>query len=67
MMIVVNTEILTDVWQRLLTGPRTSWVLFEHGTCVVLTAPDGDLAEQATEILREFGPVQQALPQETSG
>jgi hypothetical protein len=56
MMIVVNTETLVDVWQRLLTDPRKSWVLFEHGTCVVLTAPDGDLAEQATEILRKFGP-----------
>ncbi|CAM5725385.1 hypothetical protein SGLAM104S_05595 [Streptomyces glaucescens] len=36
---------------------RKSWVLFEHGTCVVVTAPEGDLAERATEILREFGPV----------
>ncbi|MEJ8646329.1 hypothetical protein WKI68_43885 [Streptomyces sp. MS1.HAVA.3] len=31
-------------------------MLFEHGTCVVLTAPDGELAEQATEILKKFGP-----------
>ncbi|MEU0084499.1 hypothetical protein [Streptomyces sp. NPDC006274] len=51
----VNTE-LTDVWRRLLADPGKSWVLFEHGTCVVLTAPDGDLAEQATEILKQFGP-----------
>ncbi|WP_399880716.1 hypothetical protein ACGH7X_01570 [Streptomyces sp. BBFR51] len=56
MMSAVNTEMLIDVWQRLLADPRKSWVLFEHGTCVVLTAPDGELAEQATEILREFGP-----------
>ncbi|MEU9133311.1 hypothetical protein AB0D08_35355 [Kitasatospora sp. NPDC048540] len=56
-MTAVNTEMLIEVWQRLLTGPRKSWALFEHGTCVVLTAPDGDLAEQATGILREFGPV----------
>jgi hypothetical protein len=62
MMIVVNTEILADVWQRLLTDPRKSWVLFEHGTCVVLTAPDGDLAEQATETLRKFGPVHAGSP-----
>ncbi|WP_316783980.1 hypothetical protein [Streptomyces sasae] len=62
MMIAVNTEILVDVWQHLLTDPRKSWVLFEHGTCVVLTAPDGDLAEQATEILREFGPVYAGSP-----
>lgn len=56
MMTAVNTEMLIETWQRLLDDPQKSWVLFEHGTCVVLTAPDGDLAEQATEILREFGP-----------
>ncbi|MGV9249532.1 hypothetical protein [Streptomyces sp. NPDC003710] len=57
MMTAVDTEILVNVWQRLLAAPRKSWVLFEHGTCVVLTAPDGELAEQATEILKKFGPV----------
>lgn len=57
MMIAMNAGLLTDVWRRLLADPRKSWVLFEHGTCVVLTAPDGDLAEQATTILAEFGPV----------
>ncbi|MFC9602802.1 hypothetical protein ACFTTN_04980 [Streptomyces niveus] len=56
MMFGVNTEILIDVWQRLLADPRKSWVLFEHGTCVVLTAPDGELAEQATDLLKKFGP-----------
>jgi len=53
----VNTDTLIDVWRRLLVNPRASWALFEHGTCVVLTAPDGDLSEQAEGILREFGPV----------
>jgi hypothetical protein len=57
MMIAVTTEMLVDVWHQLLADPRKSWVLFAHGTCVVVTAPEGDLAERATEILREFGPV----------
>jgi hypothetical protein len=39
-----------------------SWVLFEHGTCVVLPAADGDLAQQATDLLREFGPVHVGSP-----
>lgn len=56
MMTTMNAELLTDVWRQLLADPRKSWVLFEHGTCVVLTAPDGDLAEQATAILAKFGP-----------
>ena len=50
-MTAVDTEILVDVWQRLLADPHKSWALFENGTCVVLTAPEGDLAEQATELL----------------
>ncbi|MGW2823883.1 hypothetical protein ACWC24_23240 [Streptomyces sp. NPDC001443] len=61
-MTAVNTEMLKDMWRRLLTDPGKSWVLFEHGTCVVLTAPEGDLADQATGILREFGPVHAGSP-----
>ncbi|AWI32995.1 hypothetical protein [Streptomyces tirandamycinicus] len=52
----VNTETLTDAWRRLLADPHKSWVLFEHGTCVVLAAPEGALAEQATDLLSTFGP-----------
>jgi hypothetical protein len=58
MMAVVDTETLIDAWRRLLTGSGKSWVLFEHGTCVVVEDPGGDdLAERATGILREYGPV----------
>ncbi|MFT2014880.1 hypothetical protein ACMA1D_03380 [Streptomyces sp. 796.1] len=62
MMNRVDTEILIGVWRRLLVDPRKSWVLFENGTCVVLTAPDGDLAEQAIALLAEFGPVYAGTP-----
>ncbi|GAA1264098.1 hypothetical protein GCM10009665_61970 [Kitasatospora nipponensis] len=58
----MDAETLTKIWTRLLADPEKSWVLFEHGTCVVLTAPEGDLAEQATELLREFGPVHVGSP-----
>ncbi|MFJ1702859.1 hypothetical protein [Kitasatospora sp. NPDC088346] len=56
-MTTVDTETLVDAWQRLLVDPSKSWVLFEHGTCVVLPEPEGDLAAQAAGILGEFGPV----------
>ncbi|MEV4947861.1 hypothetical protein [Streptomyces sp. NPDC053755] len=55
-MAAVTTENLIDIWQRLLADPRKSWVLFEHGTCVVLSTTDEGLAEAATTILRQFGP-----------
>ncbi|WP_394426240.1 hypothetical protein [Streptomyces sp. SGAir0957] len=57
MMTGVDTETLIDVWQRLLSNSPKSWVLFEHGTCVVLSGPDGGLAQQATDLMKEFGPV----------
>ncbi|WP_369264939.1 hypothetical protein [Streptomyces sp. R35] len=34
-MTAVDTEILVDVWQRLLTDPRKSWVLFEQSEIAV--------------------------------
>jgi len=42
---------------RTALGGECTWVLFECGTVVVLTAPQGDLVQQATEILRREGPV----------
>ncbi|MFE9453776.1 hypothetical protein [Streptomyces sp. NPDC006739] len=59
-MATVDTEKLIDAWRRFLTGSGKSWVLFEHGTCVVLEQPAADLAAQAVDVLREFGPVQVA-------
>jgi hypothetical protein len=57
MMTTVDTENLIDAWRRLLAGSGKSWVLFEHGTCVVVDAPTAELADRAKDILREFGPV----------
>lgn len=46
-----------EAWRGIIHGPGKSWVLFENGTCVVLTEPGDDLAGQATALLREWGPV----------
>ncbi|MFJ9559248.1 hypothetical protein ACIRQQ_04285 [Streptomyces fuscichromogenes] len=59
-MTTVENQTLIDAWRRLLTGSGKAWVVFEHGTCVVLEHPAGDIAEQAVGILREFGPMQVA-------
>ncbi|MFC7550542.1 hypothetical protein [Plantactinospora sp. GCM10030261] len=50
---------LVNVWRRAVKGDAKSWVLFAHGTCVLLPdpSPDADLAAQAIGILREYGPV----------
>jgi hypothetical protein len=54
-----NSELI-DAWRASINGPDKSWVLFEHGTCVILTEPADDLAAQATALLREFEPVHAA-------
>ncbi|HKB36495.1 MAG TPA: hypothetical protein VKD72_08585 [Gemmataceae bacterium] len=48
---------LIEAWRATINSPDKSWVLFEHGTCVILMEPEADLAAQATELLREWGPV----------
>ncbi|QFG27312.1 hypothetical protein F7P10_26335 [Actinomadura sp. WMMB 499] len=61
-MVRMTTEELVEVWRGVVRGDRKSWVLFEHGTCVILMEPADDLAAQATELLREFGPVHAGGP-----
>lgn len=52
------------VWRRVVVGDGKSWVVFRHGTCVVLPAPRprADLAAAAVRILRRYGPVQAGTP-----
>ena len=46
------------------SSEEKSWVLFDHGTCVVLPKPDPveDLGEQAVNLLAEYGPVYVGSP-----
>ena len=46
-----------EIWRKVIIGDKKSWVLFEHGTCVILMEPKEDLAAQAIEIMKEYGPV----------
>ena len=45
------------IWRKLIIGDNKSWVLFEDGTCVILMEPKEDLAAQAIDIMKEYGPV----------
>jgi hypothetical protein len=58
----MESEDLVKAWRAIIQGDSKSWVLFEHGTCVILTQPEADLAAQATALLKEWGPVQVATP-----
>ena len=48
---------LVDTWRAIIVGEGKSWVLFEHGTCVIFTGPADDLAARATALMQEWGPV----------
>ncbi len=45
------------IWRAILDDDQKSWVLFEHGTCVIFVEPRTDLAAQASKILSTWGPV----------
>jgi hypothetical protein len=49
-------------WRRMSFTAGKSWVLFSHDTCVLFAEPEGDIAEQARALLREWGPVQVGTP-----
>jgi hypothetical protein len=56
------TDSLIETWRQIILGDEKSWVLFENGTCVILMAPEADLRQQATELLKEWGVVQSGTP-----
>ncbi|MGC4885784.1 hypothetical protein [Micromonospora sp. DT227] len=55
---------LAATWRRIIRGDGKSWVVFAHGTCVVLPdpRPGVDLAVEAIDVLREYGPVHVGSP-----
>ena len=53
---------LVEAWRSVTRGLETPWVLFANGTCVFLREPEAELARQATELLREWGPVHAGTP-----
>ena len=48
---------LIEIWRSVIVGDDKSWVLFKNGTCVILMEPEADLAAQAIELMKEWGPV----------
>lgn len=50
------------LWRSIIQGEQKSWVLFEHGTCLILMQPEADLAAQARQIMATWGPVQVGTP-----
>jgi hypothetical protein len=58
----VHVNTLVEIWRQIILGSGKSWVAFAHGTCVILMEPKEDLATQAVDLLREWGPVHVGTP-----
>lgn len=56
----MGNNALIELYKRIIVGSRKSWVLFEHGTCVIVMNPGTDIQKQALEILSEYGPARVA-------
>ena len=53
-----------EAWKRTFGNYEKSWVLFRHGTCVILAdaGADADLKDLAIVLMQEYGPVYPASP-----
>ena len=51
-----------NVWRSIIVGDDKSWVLFRHGTCVVLPEAPGDPSRQALAVLQRYRPVHPGTP-----
>ena len=47
-----------QTWHSIIIGDEKNWVVFENNTCVILMEPEEDLAQQAKNLLKEYGPYQ---------
>jgi hypothetical protein len=53
---IEEIEKLKEIWRDMLQPDRHTWVLFSHGTCVLVPAAD-DAESIAIEILKQYGPL----------
>jgi len=51
-----------QIWRKIIAGDEKSWVLFKHGTCVILPEAVKSLESRAIELMKQYGPVYIASP-----
>jgi hypothetical protein len=50
-------ERFVEIWRELVSGTNKPWVVFEHGTCVLIREPTQDVRRAAIDLLRREGPI----------
>jgi hypothetical protein len=59
---LATPERFIEACKSVIVGDEKSWVLFRNGTFVLLRKPETDLANQAIDLMRQFGPVHAGSP-----
>ncbi len=52
-----NSEELINIYKKVIEPKLKDWVVFEHGTCVILYHHPKDLRTEAIEVLEKYGTV----------
>lgn len=48
---------LVEIYKKVIEPKLKNWVVFEHGTCVIIYHPPKDLEAEAKEVLQKYGQV----------
>lgn len=51
-----------EIWRKIIVSNPSAWVLFEHGTCVILKDGGENAGEAARALLAKWGPVHAGTP-----
>lgn len=54
-----SSEAFINIYKKVIEPNLKDWVIFENGTCVIIYKSQGDLKNEAAEILKKYG---QAYP-----
>ena len=57
-----SVQRFVEMWRLLVAGSRKPWVVFEHGTCVLIGDPTQDVRKAAIDLLAQWGPVVAGTP-----
>ncbi len=48
---------LVNIYKKVIESKLKDWVVFEHGTCVIIYHPPKDLEAEAKDVLQKYGQV----------
>lgn len=53
----MDTNKSVNIYKKVIEPNLKEWVVFEHGTCVIIYHPPKDLGAEAIEVLKKYGQV----------